>query len=380
MYENFHFSFNQKRGLVLVLLLLGLMAFARYMFTRRESSLDTIRFVATAGPSVQVIDINRADSMDWLSLPGIGPALTRRILRYRRALDGFAAIEELKKVYGLNPELFTQIEPYLSLAEAAERKPAFAYNKRTYTPIEPIDLNLADSALLTSLPAIGPVMSRRILRYRAMVRGFSTHADLDSIYGLKPEQAEVLRKYTFIDSTTLKQYVAGLPKKEKLKREYPTRSLEETKKETNTPEPGTLSGSSDLALLQLPINTADSATLETLPGIGAKLASRIVKLRTILGFYHSVDQLKAVYGLSPENFEKMKPYLSVGDIAGYPRKDLNMISLKQLHKYPSLKGEQAELVYAYRRKIGRFASWEEVSSIPGLSAAALNELKIYCKL
>jgi competence protein ComEA len=54
------------------------------------------------------------------------------------------------------------------------------------------------------------------------------------------------------------------------------------------------------------LNTADSATLETLPGIGPAFASRIIKYRTLLGGYVKVEQLKEVYGMPEETYDRIK--------------------------------------------------------------------------
>ncbi len=55
------------------------------------------------------------------------------------------------------------------------------------------------------------------------------------------------------------------------------------------------------------INMADSTALETLPGIGPAFASRIIKYRNLLGGYMYVEQLKEIYGMPPETYERIKP-------------------------------------------------------------------------
>lgn len=48
------------------------------------------------------IDINMADSIQLLSVYGIGPALSKRIRAYRERLGGFIVMEQLQEVYGLD--------------------------------------------------------------------------------------------------------------------------------------------------------------------------------------------------------------------------------------------------------------------------------------
>ena len=64
---------------------------------------------------VQVIHINNATAEEWKALPGIGPVLSERIIRFRNKLDHFSSIDEVSKTYGLPDSTFQKIKPYLSL-------------------------------------------------------------------------------------------------------------------------------------------------------------------------------------------------------------------------------------------------------------------------
>lgn len=48
------------------------------------------------------ININEADSVAWVALPGIGPGFAKRILTFRERLGGFASAAQLKEVYGID--------------------------------------------------------------------------------------------------------------------------------------------------------------------------------------------------------------------------------------------------------------------------------------
>jgi DNA uptake protein ComE-like DNA-binding protein len=50
------------------------------------------------------IDLNRADSVQLLPLPGIGPVFARRIIKYRTLLGGYARVDQLMEVYGMKEE------------------------------------------------------------------------------------------------------------------------------------------------------------------------------------------------------------------------------------------------------------------------------------
>jgi competence protein ComEA len=61
------------------------------------------------------------------------------------------------------------------------------------------------------------------------------------------------------------------------------------------------------------INSASVEQLSTLPGVGAKLAARIVEHRQKSGGFKSVQELMNVKGVGEKNFEKLQPYLTVGE-------------------------------------------------------------------
>lgn len=58
----------------------------------------------------------------------------------------------------------------------------------------------------------------------------------------------------------------------------------------------------------LDLNTADSATLTLVPGIGPTFARRIVHYRRQLGGYYTVLQLQEVWGMTAERFRQVAPY------------------------------------------------------------------------
>lgn len=60
------------------------------------------------------------------------------------------------------------------------------------------------------------------------------------------------------------------------------------------------------------LNTASSAELETLPGVGAKMAARIIEYRQKKGPFKKVEELMNVQGIGEKNFLKLKPQLTVG--------------------------------------------------------------------
>jgi competence protein ComEA len=63
------------------------------------------------------------------------------------------------------------------------------------------------------------------------------------------------------------------------------------------------------------INTATQAQLESLPGIGAKAAERIVEYRQKNGHFKKVEDLMNVKGIGEKSFLKLKPLLTLTEKA-----------------------------------------------------------------
>ena len=59
------------------------------------------------------------------------------------------------------------------------------------------------------------------------------------------------------------------------------------------------------------LNTATVAQLESLPGIGARTAERIVEYRQKNGSFKKVEELMNVQGVGEKSFLKLKPLITV---------------------------------------------------------------------
>ncbi|GEM_PF-1701046 len=57
------------------------------------------------------------------------------------------------------------------------------------------------------------------------------------------------------------------------------------------------------------------------------------------------------------------------------RRDINLASVEDLAQVKDLGQEKAAALVAYRDEHGDFESWDEVATVPGLSAAVVANLK-----
>jgi len=130
--------------------------------------------VPGAGRWVKTVNINTADSSLWESLPGIGPVLAARIVKFRDRLGGFYAISQVKETFGLPDSTFNKIQAYLRLYEVSLKK---------------VDINEMDEKTLAQHPYIRYKLARLIVLYRSNHGPFRRPEDLlgiplvdDSIY------------------------------------------------------------------------------------------------------------------------------------------------------------------------------------------------------
>jgi competence protein ComEA len=75
---------------------------------------------------------------------------------------------------------------------------------------------------------------------------------------------------------------------------------------------GEKAGKKVAAATTVNINTASAAELESLPGVGARTAQRIVEYRQKNGSFKKVEELMNVQGIGEKSFLKIKDRLTVG--------------------------------------------------------------------
>lgn len=73
------------------------------------------RAAARAAPPSAPIPINTATAEQLDQLPGIGPALAKRIIDYRTEHGPFTSVDDLTNVRGIGPAMLEKIRPYVAL-------------------------------------------------------------------------------------------------------------------------------------------------------------------------------------------------------------------------------------------------------------------------
>jgi competence protein ComEA len=126
------------------------------------------------------------------------------------------------------------------------------------------------------------------------------------------------------------------------------------------------------------INEADTSAFIALPGIGSKLAARIVNFRDKLGGFYSVAQVGETYGLPDSTFQKIKSSLQ---LSGSVKKlNVNTATKDELKVHPYIKWNLANAIVEYRNQHGAFKSLDDLKNIVLVEEATFEKIIHYLSL
>ena len=193
------------------------------------------------------------------------------------------------------------------------------------------DPNTVDSLTLIGF-GLKPWKVKNFLHYREAGKVFRSAEDLGDTYGWTEEDVEMLASYVRVG----KQY----EKKEKKveEREEWRQQAEKTEHTSNKFH----------TLTKVDVNTADTAMLRRIPGVGAKISEAIVRYREKLGGFYSVEQLREIKMVSPELLEWME--VSSPNVQKIP---VNEASFQALNSHPYISYEQTKALLQYIRLYGK---------------------------
>lgn len=217
-------------------------------------------------------DPNTLAADGWKKL-GLRPRTIQTIQNYLGKGGRFKKPEDVKRIYGLFPDEYDRIAPYIRIAgdnyatvgtpgEPEVNIPAKTYTSR-YTVI---DINTADTTAYISLPGIGSKLSARIVNFRDKLGGFYSISQVAETYGLPDSTFQKIKQYLKLENPSLKK---------------------------------------------ININTASVDELKAHPYIRYAIANPIVAYRKEHGPFARVEDIKRVMAVTEEVYNKISPYISV---------------------------------------------------------------------
>lgn len=206
------------------------------------------------------------------------------------------------------------------------------------------DPNTADIRQLEQL-GFNKRQIRNILNYRLKKGRFYKADDLKKIYGMDDRTYKRLSDYVYIEKKT-----------------YPSRSCQR------------------IAQFSLPpkadMNLADTNALLRIRGIGPVLSSRIVRYRSLLGGFYSMEQLGEVYGLADSVIVLLRGTFTI-DSTQITKVNINTISLTELMRHPYIGTYYARGIIRYREQVVRIKDISELKTNGLLPSERFEKVKRY---
>lgn len=209
-------------------------------------------------------DPNTVNRDEFLKM-GFSDKQCQSLMKWRTKGGRFFKKEDFKKMYFVSDEVYATFENFILLPSRSEdhkKTSTFKEEKR----IQIADLNLADSAALEALPAIGPALARKIIQYRKRLGGYLHHNQLLEIKGIDSTNIGIIKKHTMINAYSVEK---------------------------------------------ININTAGVKELSRHPYIGYNIALSLVNYRKNHGNYKIVSDIRGSLLINDENYSKIAPYLKV---------------------------------------------------------------------
>lgn len=180
-------------------------------------------------------------------------------------------------------------------------------------------------------------LSHTLINFRNKGGKFYKPEDLKKLYGLAPTLFEELEAYILIPNAN-KEYTNKFKKDTVYQKTYPKPTYE---KKVFIKE-------------AIEINTADSLSIVYLKGIGPSFTKRIIKYRTLLGGFHSMNQLKEIYGMTDSLYLNLTSQIKL-DKNNITKIPINVIDVVTLRKHPYFSYASAQTVINFRSKHGKLS-------------------------
>lgn len=130
------------------------------------------------------------------------------------------------------------------------------------------------------------------------------------------------------------------------------------------------------ALNAIDINHVDTTDFIALPGIGSKLAARMVAFRDKLGGFYAVKQVAETYGLPDSTFNKIQALLRCEQPV-VRRIDINTADANALKQHPYIRWNLANAIVQYRTQHGSFKSVDDLQQIALVTPEIFEKIKMY---
>ncbi|MEP7377710.1 MAG: helix-hairpin-helix domain-containing protein [Chitinophagaceae bacterium] len=186
---------------------------------------------------------------------------------------------------------------------------------------------------------------------------FKKPEDMQRIYGLRKNEYERLAPFIKILSEL-------------------NGKTDERAADKNSSTPNYVPAKPSFHSLLVDINSGDTSAFIALPGIGSKLAARIVNFRSRLGGFYSIEQVRETFGLPDSIFQKIKENLLLKNNS-VKKININTATTDELKSHPYIKWNIANTITAYRNEHGVFSTIEDIKKIMTITDDIYNKIAPY---
>jgi competence protein ComEA len=132
-------------------------------FEKKEYPKTTSPYTAKA---IQPVDINLADTSEFIKLPGIGSKLSQRIIAFRNKLGGFYSVNQVGETYLLPDSTFQKIKSRLIIGSSL---------------VKQININAASIDEMKAHPYLRYNLANAIFQYRQQHGNFNSVEEIKKI-------------------------------------------------------------------------------------------------------------------------------------------------------------------------------------------------------
>lgn len=243
------------------------------------------------------------------------------------------------------------------------RMPAVEKNRDAIPAIHPVPFD-PNTATVEELQSLGlpEWLATRVTRYRDAGGRFRIKRDLAKIYGMEADTYEQLAPYI------------QLPEREEKKAFAERRDV----REDSSAKPSRAETKPAYIPLEVfDLNTADTATLRRIRGIGPALSGRIIAYREKLGGFREMSQLREVWGLSDTVIFRLEDWAYISEEPALKPLSVNAASEEALRNHPYIGRNLARSLVRYREQHGNFSSEADLYKLYTIDSATVEKLRPY---
>lgn len=360
--DYFSFTRGEKRGVVfflsIIFILIVSVPFIDYLKKSRQTNFSEFETAITEfekernnqesatkeNVKLQLFEFNpnTINDDEWKRL-GFKTWQIKTINNYKTKGGGWKTKTDVSKIYGLSPEHYQQLKPYILLPEESIKKenPTTKKSKINYFDFNPNTISKAEWKQL----GFKDWQIKTIFNYKAKGGKWKSKADVKRIYGLDEADYINLEPYILLPDET--------EKKESSKKDY-------TKK--------------------VNINTANTKELTNLKGIHSeKYAAIIIKYRTSLGGFIKKEQLREVWNLNEETYNGFIKQVELGSISS-TKININTATTEILKAHPYIDWKTANAIFKYKKANGTYKSVQDLKKIHLINNETYLKISPYLKV